>query len=132
MRDPLHRARHAPLHAGAIALGFQQRNDVERGPVAKELPERLFVPGYAVAFNQLDKVARRIPRQRRPAEIGVLRQIVRRLGVKIGEVAAPAAGNADLLPKLVVMLDQQDAPSAATGDGRAHHSGAPAPMTMTS
>ena len=100
---------------------FSSCDNVERGLVAKELPERLFVPGYAVTLDQSDEIARRIARQRRTAKIGILRQVVRRTRVKIGEIAASAARDADLFAELVGMLDQQNAPPALSGDGGAHH-----------
>ena len=43
--------------------------------------------------------------------------------VQIGEVAAPAAGDADLLGELGGVVDDQHAASALTGFGGAHHAG---------
>jgi hypothetical protein len=50
--------------------------------------------------------------------------------VQVGEVAAPAAGDADLLPHLAVVLEEQHA--AALPAVAARHVGAPAPITATS
>ena len=43
--------------------------------------------------------------------------------VQVGEVAAPAAGDADLLADLLVVVDEHDAPSALPRGRGAHHAG---------
>ena len=50
--------------------------------------------------------------------MGVGREEVGRAGVEVGEVAAPAAGDADLLGDLRAVIDQQDLQAALTGDRR--------------
>ncbi|MNR19094.1 hypothetical protein D3C85_1358600 [compost metagenome] len=44
-------------------------------------------------------------------------------GVHIGEVAAPPAGNADLLRQLGGVIEQQHAATALTGGGGTHQAG---------
>ena len=48
---------------------------------------------------------------------------VLRAHATVGEVAASAARNADLLGKLLGVIDQQHAPPALSGGGGAHHAG---------
>ena len=103
-----------------------------RAVVAEELAQLLLVPGDAVALDERDEIARRVARERGAAEVGILRQEVRRVGVQVGEVAAAAAGDADLLAERSVVLDEQHA--AAALPRRAAHimPAAPAPITTTS
>ena len=122
-RHAVDRAGMAPLDAAALALRLQHADDVERGVVAEELAEFLLVPADAVAVDQRDEVARRVARERRAAEVRVRGEVVRRAGADVGEVAAAAAGDADLLADRVVVLDQQHAASALPGRRRAHHAG---------
>ena len=58
---------------------------------------------------------------RRAAEMRVLRQEICRLDIAVGEIAAPAAGNTDLLAEFVIVLDQQNATAALPGLRGAHH-----------
>ena len=74
-----------------------------------------------MTLDQRDEITRRITCQRRAAEVGVLRQIVGGAGEQIGEVATAAAGNADLLAQLVVVLDQEHAATALPRRRGAHH-----------
>ena len=83
----------------------------------------LFVPADAVPIDQRDEVARRVARQRRAAERRVVGQEVRRPRVAVGEVAAAAAGDADLLGDLRRVVEQQDPQAALPGDGRAQQAG---------
>ena len=78
-------------------LRQQHVDDLVRRAVAEQLAERLLVLGDAVALDQRDEVALRVAAQRRDAEVRIGRDEVLRAGVEVGEVAAPAAGDADLL-----------------------------------
>ncbi|MNT63618.1 hypothetical protein D3C72_2014500 [compost metagenome] len=91
--------------------------------VAEQLSQLFLVIGDAVALHQRDEVLRRVLRQRRAAEIRILRHIAVMTGVHIGEVAAPATGNADLLRQLGGVIQQQHAAAALTGGGSTHHAG---------
>jgi hypothetical protein len=55
--------------------------------------------------------------------VGVCRQEVRRRGVAVREVAAPAAGDADLLGDLLRVVDQQHLQAALAGDRGAVQTG---------
>jgi hypothetical protein len=97
------------LHAAGGAFGEQHVDDLRARAVAEELALVLFVPGDAMALDQGDEVARRVARQGRAAEVGIGRVEVRRAGIDVGEIAASAAGDADLLGDLVRVVDDEDA-----------------------
>jgi len=95
--------------------------------VGKELALVLLVPGNAVVLQQGDEVLRREPRQRRAAELRVLADevLVRRarIEIAIGEVAAPAARDADFFGHLVGVVDQQHAQPALASLAGAEQAG---------
>ena len=64
--------------------------------------------GHAVALQQFHKVLRRVARKRRAAETRVLRDEVGRRGVAVGEVAAPAAGDANFLGDFLGVVNHQN------------------------
>src|SRR5258707_15816182 len=61
------------------------------------------------------------------AEARIIRQKIRGAGVQIGEIASPAAGNADLLGRMPRLLEQQHRASPLAGDGGAHQPGSARP-----
>ena len=77
------------------------------------------MPGDAMAFDQGDEILRAVSAQRRFGEMRIGRQIAIRRGVDIGEIAAPAARNQDLLARFISPLDQQHPPPALAGKRRA-------------
>jgi hypothetical protein len=83
----------------------------------------LLVVGDAVFFYQCQKILGRVAGQRAAAEVRILRHEVLPAGVDVGEVAAAAAGDADLLGQLGRMVDQHHALAALGRHGRAHHAG---------
>ena len=91
--------------------------------VAEELPELLLVERDPVPLDQRDEIARRVTRERGTAEIRVLRKIAGRARADIREVAASAAGDADLLAEPVIVLDEEHAATALPRLRRAHHAG---------
>lgn len=111
----------AQLHVSLRALIAQHRHDLPSRAVAEQLPQRLFVPGDAVAIDQSDEVLRPVAAQGRLGEMRVLRQEAFGRGVQVGKVAAAAAGDEDLLAGLVGVVDQQDRASTLTRHGRTHH-----------
>jgi hypothetical protein len=70
--------RTAPLAHSSISMLTICRAE----PVAEQLPQRLFVPGDAVALDQREKVLRRVAAQRRLGEM--------RVGGEIAVRARPA------------------------------------------
>ena len=66
--------------------------------------------------HQTNEIRRRVARQRRDAEGGVGGDEVARRGMAVGEIAASAAGNADLLTRRGGMVQNQHiAPARRTG-----------------
>ena len=123
MTNLVHGGRHRPLHAAVLTLGAQHVDDPLRGIVAEELPPIPFVKIDAVSLHKLDKIARRVARQRRAHEMGVEAEVVLRPDAPVGEVAPSAAGDADLLGKPGGVIHQQHAAPALAGGGGAHHAG---------
>ena len=118
-----HFARHAPVHATALAFAFQHVDDLLRAVDAEQLAQRSLLVPDAVALHQRNEMLRRVARQCGAAEVRILRQEILRLAMPVGEVAAPAAGDADFLGQLARMLDQQYAAAALPDLRRAHHPG---------
>ena len=115
--------RHLHLDADGGAFGQQHGHDLPRRAVAEELAQRLLVPGDAVLLDQGDEVVLGVARQRRLAEMRIGRQ--ERLGpaAEVGEVAAAAARDQDLLADLVGVLQHQHAAPALAGAQGAHQAG---------
>ena len=76
------------------------------------------MPGDSVLVDQRDKVPLRIAGQGGFAEMRVLRQVVFRGDVQIGEIATPAAGDADFLTRRFGVVNHQ---AVATCMGGTHH-----------
>ena len=121
--DAVHAARLRPLHTTGVAFGAQHIDNLARGIIAKQLPQRFLVIGDAVALHQLDEVELRIAGEGRAREMRILRQEVFCADVAIGEIAASAAGNADALADPGGVVNQQYTPPALPGLGGAHHAG---------
>src|SRR5258708_3188454 len=83
--------------------------------VAKKLPQRLFVVGNFVFFDQSDKVRRRISRQSGLGKVWIGGDEIFRLAINIGEIAAAAAGNQDFLAQSVGAFNDRHAPAAFSG-----------------
>ena len=111
------------LNTGGAALGFEHVENRARGTVAEELAERLLVIRDAMFFDQGDEVAGRVTRQRRLREVRIRRKEIFRLAVNVGEVAAAAAGDEDLLARAIGVLEDGDAASALARFDGAHQSG---------
>jgi hypothetical protein len=119
--DLLHPARLPAFHPAAVrrrgvALGQQQRDQVLGRSVAEELALVLLVEADAVPLQQRHEVLRREARQRRAAEVRVAadEMPVRRGRVEraVGEVGAPAAGDAHFFGHALGVVDQQHAQAA--------------------
>lgn len=88
--------------------------------VAEQLPARLLVISDAVFLDQRNEIMLRIAAQRRLAEVRIAGQKVRRCRVQVGEIAAPAAGNADFLGGPPRLLDHSHAATATSRNAGAH------------
>ena len=104
------------LHRAGRTFVLQHGDDAFGRVVAEQLAAVLLMEGDAVAAHQGDEVLRREARQRGPAEGRVAGNEVRGAAVDVGEVAAPAAGDADLLAHFGRVVEQQHAQAALPGD----------------
>ena len=93
------------------------------GAVAEELAEGLLVLGDVVFFDQGEEVRRGEAGERGLGEVGVGGEEVFGAGVEVGEVAAAAAGDEDLLAGAVGVFEDEDAAAAAAGFDGAHEAG---------
>ena len=112
--------------AGTGAFRQQHVDDLLRAVIAEQLAELLFMERDAMLFHQGDEIILRVAAEGRFAEMPVARQERRRRGMDVGEIAAPAAGDADLLGWLFRMVEDQHPPPARAGDPPAHQPGGPA------
>src|SRR3546814_6455594 len=90
-----------------------------------QLAWRLLGPCEAGGLDPRDEGALGVALERRDAEAGFLRQEVRRRAVQVGEVAASAPGDADLLRRLGGLFQQQHGAPAPAGLDRRHKAGGP-------
>ncbi|KGX49621.1 putative O-sialoglycoendopeptidase domain protein [Burkholderia pseudomallei TSV32] len=117
------RHRPPPCDAARVALAFQHVDDRVARMVAKELTLVLLVPRDAMVLQESEKIARRVARERRAAEMRIRGQIVVRPRVQIREIAAPAARDADLLREPWRVIEQHDAPPELPRHRSRHHAG---------
>jgi len=120
MVDRPHRRVQRQRDTALVALRLQHRDDLLGRSVAEQLPERLFVPGDAIGFDQSEEILRGVAAQRRFGEMRIGGKIPVGRGVEVGEIAPPAARDQDLLSHRIGMIDQQHARTALPGDGGAH------------
>ena len=118
-----HLAARVRAYPGVAALRREHPDDLPRRAVAEKLAELLFVVGNAVRLDERDKVRRRVARQGRATEIRLLGDVIVRRGVEVGEVAASAARNENLLADALGPLQHSDGPPPLPGRERAHQSG---------
>jgi hypothetical protein len=85
----------ADLHAGCVTFREQHGDDFAGGAVAEELAQGFFVPGDTVAVDEGEEVARGVAGEGGTGEVGVGGEEAVRGGVQVGEIATPAAGNAN-------------------------------------
>jgi hypothetical protein len=81
--------------------------------------------GNLVAGQQIDEIMLAILLQRRFTKMPVLRQKHLGIGMKIGEIAPTAAGNANFLSEFFGMIKHQHTPSTLASLNRAHQPGCP-------
>ena len=78
-------------------------------PSQNNCPLCFLVPGDAVAFDLGDEILRRVARERGAAKAGIFRDEIFWLRIAIGEIAAAATGDADLLAQRRGVIDDGDA-----------------------
>ena len=71
-------------------------------------------------FDQRDEIRGRVAGQRRLGEMRIGREEILGLAVEVGEVAAAAAGDENLLAQAVGVFEHGDAASALAGLDGAH------------
>ncbi len=122
--DRLDAAGTVPRDSGALALLAQHRHDAFGAVVAEQLALVLLVKGDPVATHQIDEASRRIRPQRGACETRVLAgEALVPVGRQVGEVAAAAARDADLLGQPRPMVDHRHAQAALPGDRCAEQPG---------
>ena len=120
--------------AGLAHLAGQQVDDLHRRAVAEQLAEGLFVKGDAVGSHQLDEAAAACSGDSaETANLGLSRQEAVGPRVDVGEIAAPAARDADLFAgRLGVVDDQRRVRPRLPASMAAIMPAAPAPRITTS
>jgi len=83
----------------------------------------LLVPGHTMPSQQVEKVPRRVARQGRAAKAWIIRKVIGRAGLQVGEITPPAPGYADFFRKLFCMVDKHHASPQLAGDRGTHHPG---------
>src|SRR3984957_2047425 len=78
------------------------------------------MPGNAIALDQRDEIAWRVAAQRRGAKPRIVGEKISGRRVQIGKIAAPAAGDANLLSRMPRLLEQQHRAPAPAGNSGAH------------
>jgi len=107
-------------HVGVVAFGLEHAENVAGGAVAEKLAESFLVVGDAVLFDEGDEIGGSVAGQCGFGEVRVGGEKVFRLAVKVGEVAASAAGDQNFISQAVGMFEHGDAASALAGfDGTA-------------
>ena len=99
---------------------------VQRAPlgsrtVAEQLTQGLFMPGDASPVEARDKIPLAVAFQRRQGKARVLRQEAVSRDAGVGEIAAPAARDANLFARSPAMFDHKHAPPAPSGLDRGKH-----------
>lgn len=88
--------------------------------ITKQLASRLFVPGDAVFFDELNKVDWRVTTQRGNTKAWVSGKKIFRLAMQIREVAAATTRHKNFLADLVRALKNEYASSAVARNDGAH------------
>jgi len=115
------------LDARRAAFGLEEVGDVRGRVIAEELAQSLFVIEDAMLFDESDEVSWSEAGQGGFGEVGIGGEEIFGSGVKVGEIAAAAAGNEDFLADAVGALEKGDTVSAFSGfNGTEQTSGASA------
>ena len=103
------------FYSGVAAFLLEYRRDVARRSIAEQLAELLPVVGDAMSSDEAHKSVRSVAGERRLGEVWIGRKKILWAGVQIGEIAAPAAGDQDLLADSIRAFEHQDAPAPLAG-----------------
>ena len=121
--DSLHGAGLPAGDVTGVAFAQQHLDDVVGAVVAKQLAAVFLVPGNAMAFDQAQKVLRGEAGQGGAAEMRVLAEKVGGRDLTVGEVAAPAPGDADFFGDFGGVVQQQHLQATLACDSCTHQTG---------
>ena len=122
--DGLDAAEGVDADADVGAFGFEHPEDLAGALVAEELAMLAFVPGDAVAFDKLEELGGRVSRERGLGKVGAaVGDVVGGGGTKVGEIAAAAARDEDLVSKPRLVFKDGHGPAVEAGDTGAEESG---------
>ncbi len=112
------------LHVRGVAFGFEKVGYVGSRIVAEELAESFLVVGDVVAFDESDEIFWSEAREGGFGEVGVGGEKIFGRGVKVGEIAASAAGDEDFLADAIGEFKEAHTATAFGGfDGAEQASG---------
>jgi hypothetical protein len=113
----------AQIDMRRCAFGQQHPHDLPCRAIAEQLAERLFMEGDAVLADQRDEIVLRVAGEGGAREMRIGRQEAIRHAAGVGEVAAPATADQDLLPRRLRMIQQQHALAPLARAQGAHQPG---------
>jgi hypothetical protein len=102
---------------------LEHRDDLLRAPVAEHLAGFLLVMPDAVTLKELQKIVRSETGERGSVKVGVPANKVSRAGMQVGEVAAAAAADQDLIARLFPVFEHKRGAPPLSGLDRTEHSG---------
>jgi hypothetical protein len=105
---------HLDARVGAFVL--EQLDNLLRTVVAEELPVFPLVPRDAVSLDQREEILRRAARESGLQEVrAAAGDVVRGRGAEVGEIAASAAGDENLVSEPRLVFEHENPPSAQAG-----------------
>ncbi len=105
------------------AFGFEHAKDLAGALVAEELAVLAFVPGDAVAFDQLEELGGGVAGEGGLWKVGAaVGDVVGGGGAEVGEIAAAAAGDEDLVSEAGLVFEDGDGAAVEAGDAGAEQS----------
>jgi hypothetical protein len=100
------------VDVGCAAFRCKHIGDVTACAVAEKLAQSFFVIRNSMVLHQRDEIGGCVASQRGFGKVGIRGDKVFRLAMKIGEVAAPAAGDQDFFASTRGSLKDGNAPAA--------------------
>ena len=110
-------------YSGVLAFGFEHAENVAGGAVAEKLAQSFLVIRDVVLFDQGNEIRGRVAGECRLGEVRIRGKEVFRTAVKVGEVAASAAGDQNFFAQAVGVFEHRDAAAALAGFDGAHQAG---------
>ena len=110
------------FRTAALHFAQEHRDDVFRRIITEQLPQRLFMKTDAVRLDERDEVVLGITAQCGLGEMRVSRNEPAGADIQIGEIAAPAAGDADFFSRCLGVIEHENAAALRACLRRTHHS----------